>query len=39
LLNFTAFSGPDIGGWIFMIAALITIGVLVCEVYFLRKKV
>ncbi len=25
LLNFTAFSGPDIGGWIFIVAALMTV--------------
>lgn len=32
LLNFTAFSGPDIGGWIFLISALLAIGVLVFEI-------
>ncbi len=32
LLNFTAFSGPDIGGWIFVASALITIAALVIEI-------
>lgn len=31
LLNFTAFSGPDIGGWIFIIVALVLIAVLFYE--------
>jgi copper chaperone NosL len=31
LLNFTAFSGPDIGGWIFMAAACILAGLIVFE--------
>jgi len=39
LLNFTAFSGPDIGGWIFMISGLIVIGALLYEIRILRKKV
>jgi copper chaperone NosL len=38
LLNFTAFSGPDIGGWIFMASALIAIGTLVFEIYMGKKK-
>ncbi len=33
LLNFTAFSGPDIGGWIFVGSAVLVIGVLVFEIY------
>jgi len=33
LLNFTAFSGPDIGGWIFFTAALLIIGTLGFEIY------
>ncbi len=33
LLNFTAFSGPDIGGWIFMAAGLLAIGALSYEIY------
>jgi copper chaperone NosL len=31
LLNFTAFSGPDIGGWIFLGSALLCIGTLIFE--------
>jgi copper chaperone NosL len=31
LLNFTAFSGPDIGGWIFLVSALLAIGTLIYE--------
>ena len=38
LLNFTAFSGPDIGGWIFMSAGLLTIASLVYEIYSSKKK-
>jgi copper chaperone NosL len=33
LLNFTAYSAPDIGGWIFLAAGIIAIGTLVFEVY------
>jgi copper chaperone NosL len=33
LLNFTAFSGPDIGGWIFLVAGIIVVGVLIFEVF------
>jgi len=32
LLNFTAFSGPDIGGWLFVVAAVMIIGTLVFEI-------
>ena len=32
LLNFTAFSGPDIGGWIFLVAGIIVIGTLAFEI-------
>ncbi|MEO5600869.1 MAG: hypothetical protein ABIR06_08080 [Cyclobacteriaceae bacterium] len=39
LLNFTAFSGPDIGGWIFMAAGVLAISALVFEMYSKRKKV
>lgn len=39
LLNFTAFSGPDIGGWIFLASALAVIGALGFELYRDRKKV
>jgi copper chaperone NosL len=38
LLNFTAFSGPDIGGWIFMVSALLAIGTLGFEIYIGKKK-
>lgn len=33
LLNFTAYSGPAIGGWIFFIAGIFAIGTLVFEIY------
>ena len=39
LLNFTAFSGPDIGGWIFIVSGILTIGTLIFELYATRKKV
>ena len=39
LLNFTAFSGPDIGGWIFLAAGLLAIGALVFEIYMSRKQI
>ena len=39
LLNFTAFSGPDIGGWIFLILGFFVIGALSYEVYVSRKKI
>ena len=39
LLNFTAYSGPDVGGWIFLVAGLTTIGTLVFELYRSRKAV
>lgn len=38
LLNFTAYSGPDIGGWIFLGAGLLVIGTLVFELYKSRKE-
>jgi copper chaperone NosL len=38
LLNFTAFSGPDIGGWIFLSSALLAIGTLVFEIRMKRKQ-
>ncbi len=34
LLNFTAFSGPDIGGWIFIIVAVLLFAVLFYELKF-----
>lgn len=38
LLNFTAFSGPHIGGWIFMVSTGLAMAVLVYEMYFTKKK-
>jgi copper chaperone NosL len=38
LLNFTAFSGPDIGGWLFLVAGLLAIGALIFEIYQLKKQ-
>ena len=39
LLNFTAFSGPDIGGWIFLRSAVLVFGVLASEIYSSRKRI
>ncbi|MBS1487276.1 MAG: hypothetical protein JST43_06765 [Bacteroidetes bacterium] len=39
LLNFLAFSGPDIGGWIFIIASWIIFFVAVFEIFFKKKLV
>lgn len=39
LLNFTAFSGPDIGGWIFALAGALCISAVVYERYISRKKI
>lgn len=39
LLNFTAFSGPDIGGWIFIASALLGITALLIEVYSAKKRI
>jgi copper chaperone NosL len=39
LLNFTAFSGPDIGGWIFIVSGLLAVAALVFEVYRSKKSV
>ena len=36
LLNFTAYSGPDIGGWLFIISGLLVVFILVMEKYFKR---
>ena len=38
LLNFTAFSGPDIGGWIFIISGILIMGTLGFELYTQKKK-
>lgn len=37
LLNFTAYSGPDTGGWIFLAAGLLAVGTLVFEIIRGRK--
>src|SRR6187402_1322582 len=39
LLNFTAFSGPDIGGWIFLVAGALAIGFVFFEFHTSRKKI
>ncbi len=39
LLNFTAFSGPDIGGWIFIVSGLLVIATLAFEIYRSKKSV
>lgn len=39
LLNFTAFSGPDAGGWIFLVSGILAIGALVYELLLSRKKI
>jgi copper chaperone NosL len=38
LLNFTAYSGPDIGGWIFFVAGIIAIGAFAFEIIKSRMK-
>src|SRR5688572_9953312 len=38
LLNFTAFSGPDIGGWIFLVAGILAFAALGFELYRSRLK-
>jgi copper chaperone NosL len=38
LLNFTAYSGPDTGGWIFLVAGVITIGALTFEIFKSRME-
>jgi copper chaperone NosL len=38
LLNFTAFSGPDIGGWIFLASGLLALVTLAFEIYKSRTK-
>lgn len=39
LLNFTAFSGPDIGGWIFIIVALALFAILFYEIKFNKNVI
>jgi copper chaperone NosL len=38
LLNFTAFSGPDIGGWIFIASACIVVATVAYELYINKKS-
>jgi copper chaperone NosL len=38
LLNFTAFSGPDVGGWIFLAAGALAVGSLVYEIVLSRRR-
>ncbi len=38
LLNFTAFSGPDTGGWIFMVSGILAIGAVVFDIYRSKKR-
>lgn len=38
LLNFTAYSGPDIGGWIFLISGILAFGTLAYEIWLSKKK-
>jgi copper chaperone NosL len=39
LLNFTAFSGPDTGGWVFISAGAAAIAVLIYEIFFTKKAI
>jgi len=39
LLNFTAFSGPDIGGWIFIASGILAIGTVVFEFKRFHNKI
>lgn len=38
LLNFTAFSGPDTGGWIFMVSGILAVGAVIFDIYTTRKR-
>lgn len=38
LLNFTTFSGPDTGGWIFIVATGVVFGVWGAEQFFIKRK-
>jgi copper chaperone NosL len=38
LLNFTAYSGPDVGGYVFLVSGLLAIGALVFEYYVWKKS-
>jgi copper chaperone NosL len=37
LLNFTAFSGPEIGGWIFLVAGVLAVSAFIFELYKSKK--
>lgn len=37
LLNFTAFSGPEVGGWIFLVSGILVIGAIAFEFYKSKK--
>lgn len=39
LLNFTAFSGPDIGGWVFVFSFVLLALVIVLEKFFYKKTI
>lgn len=39
LLNFTAFSGPDIGGWVFVVSFVLLALVIVLEKFFFKKTI
>ena len=39
LLNFTAFSGPDVGGWIFIVSAIFVVGVVLYELLSKPKSI
>lgn len=39
LLNFTAFSGPDIGGWIFILTGILVVVISVYEFFFRKNEV
>lgn len=39
LLNFTAYSGPAIGGWIFLVSGMLAIGALVLDIYRSKKSI
>lgn len=38
LLNFTAFSGPDVGGWIFLGAGMLVLFVIVAEKFYFKRQ-
>lgn len=38
LLNFLAYSGPDVGGWIFLISGILIFGALTYEIWLSKNK-